>query len=213
MKKFCIMIFFILLIVYSCSTKSSTLSRTTSQQKFLTMEEIKRGISEELSLDSSKIIDRYIWIQYADIDEDPELEMIISYRYELHKGYFFIFDYKNGKYVMAFTRNWPVEKMSMKEVVYASGNDTTHALTASILQMQEGKVNIIWSGIYDKYDYSKLIKGIEVHGRYYIDTNDILNYFYKVDKTDKSGVPIKTEFRNEKYIWDSNKNMFIKSKE
>jgi len=128
----------------------------------------------------------------------------------LHKGYFFIFDYQNGKYLNIFSRPWPVEMMSQKEVIYASGSDTVHTLTANILQIQKGKVNIIWSGINDKYDYSNLTSGIEIHGRYYLDTNGILNYFYRLDKTNQNGLPIKTDFISEKYIWNFKKNMFLK---
>jgi len=176
----------------------------------MTKGEIINSIEKESKIIKDKIVEKNIWLQYADIDEDPELEMLLSYRYELHKGYFFIFDYQNGKYVTVFTRPWPVEKMSMKEVIYASGSNTVHILTANILQMQKGKVNIIWSGVYDKYDYTKLTNGNETHARYYIDTNGMLNYFYKFDKNDQNGMSLKTEFISEKYTWDANKNMFIK---
>lgn len=210
MKKLTIIISIILIVFCACALKSSNPARSVERQRFMTNEQIKEAIAQQIKIPTDKIIDKYIWFQYADIDEDPELELLLSYRFELHKGFYLIFDYRNGNYENAFSHPWPVEKMSQKEVIYASGSDVTHTLTANILQMQKGKVNIIWSGIYDKYDYSKLTSGLEVHGRYYIDTNAVLNYFYRTDITDSNGIPIKSEYKSEKYYWDANKNMFIK---
>ncbi|MGE5473551.1 MAG: hypothetical protein ACM3UU_04940 [Ignavibacteriales bacterium] len=210
MKKLTIIISIILIVLCACALKNSNLQRSAAGQQFMTNEQIKSEISQETRIPIDKIVDKYIWFQYADIDEDSEFELLLSYRFELHKGYYLIFDYKNGKYTNIFLRPWPIEKMSQKEVVYASGNDVVHTLTANILQIQKEKVNIIWSGIYDKYDYSKLTNGLETHGRYYIDTNGVLNYFYKVDATDYNGIPVKTEYKSERYYWNANKNMFIK---
>jgi len=210
MKKYFVLLSSILLFFCSCTSNQISHLQTEDRQVLMTKGEIINSIEKESKIIKDKIVEKNIWLQYADIDEDPELEMLLSYRYELHKGYFFIFDYQNGKYVTVFTRPWPVEKMSMKEVIYASGSNTVHILTANILQMQKGKVNIIWSGVYDKYDYTKLTNGNETHARYYIDTNGMLNYFYKFDKNDQNGMSLKTEFISEKYTWDANKNMFIK---
>jgi len=209
-KKFSVMISILLLIFCSCALKNSNIERSAEKQLFMSEEQVKAIIASETKIEKDKIIDKYIWFQYADIDEDPELELLLSYRVGLHKGYYFIFDYQDGKYVNVFSRPWPVEKMSQKEVIYAAGNETVHILTANILKMQKGKVNVIWSGIYDKYDYSKLTSGTETHGRYYIDTNGVLNYFYKLDKTNQNGIPIKTEFESEKYIWNAKENKFIR---
>jgi len=210
MKKLTLIISIVLIILCSWTLRINKPECSNSEQQFITDEQIKEIITNETKIEKDKIVEKNIWLQYADIDEDPEREILLSYRYELHKGYFSIFDDQNGKYVTVFTRPWPVEEMSMKEVIYASGSNTVHILTANILQMQKGKVSIIWSGIYDKYDYTKLTNGTETHARYYIDTNGILNYFYKLDKTNQNGMPLKTEFISEKYTWDVNKNMFIK---
>ncbi|MGE5328547.1 MAG: hypothetical protein ACM3KR_03460 [Deltaproteobacteria bacterium] len=210
MKRLTIIISIILLMLSACALKISGSERSVVSQQFMTNEQIKTVIAQKTKIPKDKITDKYIWLQYVDIDEDPELELLLSYRFGLHEGYFFIFDYQNGEYVNVFFRPWSVEKMSQKEVIYASGNETVHTLTANILQMQKGKVNIIWSGIYDKYDYSKLTNGMETHGRYYIDTNGVLNYFYKVDKTNQNGIPVETDYISERYIWDPGKNMFVK---
>ena len=220
MRNFIKLTICILIAVFACSCSNKQLHLVSSSQavnnrvdqEFLSKKQIINNLvneaKNETKLDKNKIVEKYLWIQYVNMDEDPELELLVSYRYEIHNGYFCVYDYKDKKYKEIFSCPWAVEKMSGQEIVVASGGSNIHQLTANIIHMEKGKLWFLWSAVLDKYDYTDPYKGIEVHGHYYVDTNNILHYSYKVEKTDKDAVVLNREYKEEFFIWDRVENKY-----
>lgn len=187
---------------------NSIIKITSKTQEFIAFDQILNMVSSEIKQDKNKITWKNIMIEYVNIDEDDELEMLISYREEIHKGHFFIYDYKDKKYQKIFYRPWAVEKIHSHELVVASGSKLIHQLKAYIIHAEKGQVWTLWSGILDGYNYTNPFKGIEIHGHYYVDTNGILHYYYKVENTNENAKVLKREVYEEIYIWDYIHNKF-----
>jgi hypothetical protein len=194
-------------ICWYCSYKTTPVHAKLYDQKFISEVEVMQDIKMVLN-PNEKISLENVCIEYANMDEDHDLELLTSYRIGIHQGYFFIYDYKDGKYNKIFYKPWAVEKMGPFEVVVASGDKTVHQLTAHILHVEKGKVFEPWSGIIDQYDYRDPVNGIEIHGYYYVDTNAILDYCYKRENTNQDGKVLKSQFKEESYIWDRSKNKY-----
>ena len=192
-------------------TSNNQVANIKVNQEYPNKKTIIDNLTIETKIDKDKIIQKNLWIQYIDMDEDPELELLVSYRVDIHKGYFFIYDYMDRKYLRIFSKEWAIERMSGNDVIAASGNDQVHQLTAYIIHMYQGKVNVLWNGIIDKYEYTNQSKGREIHAHYYVDTNSILHYCYKVEVTDMNAEVLKREYKEDLYSWSNIENKYIKS--
>ena len=208
----------IIIIILSLCSNTHTYKTSNNQideikinQEFLNQKKIIDKVANGTKISKDRIKYKNIWIQYVDIDEDPELELLISYRVEVHKGYFFIYDYKERKYFKIFSKEWAIERMSANDVIVASGNDEIHQLTAFIIHMHQRKVNILWYGIIDKYNYSDTSKGREIHAKYYVDTNSVLHYCYKIEATDTNAKVLEREFREDLYVWSNLEGKYIRN--
>lgn len=208
MKKAVIILFIMSAVLCSCSrdlTKNGSGSWTGSEstsQRFPDKNELISLLVSETRIPKNDINISYISVLYADIDQDPDLELFISYREGIHKGYFLIYKNKGSKYKKVFSQPWAVERMNGREVTVASGNEKIHQLTANIIHMEQEKVYVLWSAIEDKYDYSNPLNGIETHGYYYVDTNAVLHYCYKIERTDENAKVLNKEYKEELYVWN-----------
>lgn len=211
-----IIIIVVLCLILTCcgsvkdkETSSMQKVNTSTNQQYLNKNQIMNNLSKETKIEKSKLMEKYIWFQYVDMDEDPELELLVSYRYDIHKGFFFIYNYENNKYKLIFSKPWAIERMSGHDIIVASGSSEIHQLEAKIIQMHNAQISVLWQGIIDRYDYSDLINGLEIHGQYYVDTNSKLHYFYKIEKTDKNASILDRQYKEELFIWDSAQNKFV----
>ncbi len=210
-----ILILVLMLVIYFFISRQQTQPTVVNQavkanQEFPAKKQIINNLVDETKLDKREINERNLWIQYVAMDQDSELELLVSYRYDIHKGCFFIYDYNDKKYKLVFSRPWAIERMNGHDVVVASGNKEIHQLQAKIIHMERGEVKVLWEAVIDKYNYTDLLSGTEVHGHYYVDTNSILHYFYKIEKTDKNAKVISREYKEEIYVWDKTQNKYVK---
>ncbi len=192
------------------STAYNRKSNSGENQQFLDRSKIINNLVQAADLKKENINQSNLWVQYVDIDEDSDLELLVSYRQEIHKGYFFIYDYRHRKYLQVFAKPWAVQKMSGKEIITASGNREVHRLISNIIHMERGRVRIMWSAIIEEYDYTNPLSGTELHGDYYIDTNSVLHYCYKIEKTDKDAKVLKRDFKEQLFVWDAAANSYIR---
>lgn len=200
-----LVILFSALSIFSKTNSSITCSQietTNLIQDFLSEQELYNKLKEELKPLNVGIEKKYLSFQYTDMDQDPELELMVSYRWDIHKGIFIVYNYSDGMYKKIFFKEWAVEKMNPFEIIVASGDEKIHQLMAYMVHMEQNTVKTMWNAIIEKYDYSNLSNGKEIHGHYYVDTNSLLHYFYKIESIDKNAKVIKKEYKEEEYLWD-----------
>jgi hypothetical protein len=204
--------FIILTMLCSCTNKQIRITDNKIElQKFLTKDQIAQSLIRDTGLQKSKFNEKYLWVQYVNMDEDPQLELLVSYRDQIHNGFYLIYDYIKDKYVNVFMRQWAIEKMSGREAVVASGNQQVHQLNAYIVHLEQAKVYLMWNAIIDKYDYTNPNSGIEIHGNYYVDTNGVLHYYYKTEKTNAKGEVLESNLNEKLFIWDRASNKYKES--
>ena len=203
------LILLVIFVLCSCTNKQSKTTDNRSEvQKFLTREQIVENLIRDTGLQKNKFNEKYLWLQYVNMDEDPQLELLVSYRDQIHNGFYLIYDYIDDKYVNAFMRPWAIEKMSDREAVVSSGNQQVHQLTAYVVHLEQGKVYLMWNAIIDKYDYTNPNSGTEIHGNYYVDTNGVLHYYYKIEKTNAKGEVLGSNSHEKLFAWDKASNKY-----
>ncbi|NQF16086.1 hypothetical protein HPY31_19495 [Brevibacillus sp. HB1.3] len=171
----------------------------------ITTDKVKQWIKEQSKNKATSQNELYLDFLYyktLNLDDDKEMELVVTAPGGAHTGSFFVFDQQNEQYQLIFEEEWHVPKDGLvqpdelddfipyctsngkrlyKTIDY-SGGTGIHVETAHLWYIENGKVVIAWEGEMKKVTSFQGILTVTL-GTYHIE-NDTLHYFANSYKQD-----------------------------